>query len=129
MGGMKASCRALRHAALLSALLSLWLAAPFALVYAQNGDLPSPKGRNSLSNSELSVAPTGEQTRRVVVIEDTRSRIEEQRMGGQTERITVQPKSNAPAYEVLPESPSRNPGAQGPARRGGGERVWHIFSF
>jgi hypothetical protein len=98
-------------------------------IYAQNSNQPAQKVRGQLSNSEQITSPSGEQTRRVVVIEDAGTRIEEQRLGGQTERISVQPKNNAPAYEVLPESPSRNPGAQGPARRGGGERVWNIFSF
>jgi hypothetical protein len=129
MRGMKAPCPALRATVLATALLSVWLALPGGQIYAQNGKQPAQALRSQLSNSEQTAAPSGQQTRRVVVIEDAGSRIEEQRMGGQTERISVQPKNNAPAYEVLPENPSRNPGAQGPARRGGGERVWNIFSF
>ena len=37
-------------------------------------------------------------------IEDSGARVDEVRYGGQTQSITVQPKANVPAYEVLPSN-------------------------
>jgi hypothetical protein len=59
--------------------------------------------------------------------EDKGNRVDEVRSGGQTQRITVQPKNGLPAYEVQPASPgSANPGA-GIGQTG--SRVWHIRQF
>lgn len=65
------------------------------------------------------------------VAEDEHVRIAEQRVRGQTQRISVQPKAaaggaSAPAYEVLPA-----PGGQDPsqARDSTGRRVWPVLSF
>ena len=63
-------------------------------------------------------------------VEDEAVKIDEVRYGGQTQSITVQPKNGLPAYEVLPQTPSRARLDDG--RRGtsaGGERVWNVFSF
>ena len=59
------------------------------------------------------------------VIEDDRARIEELRVRGQNQRITVQPKKGGKAYEVLPADGSRDDATRGAA----GQRVWHLFSF
>lgn len=65
-----------------------------------------------------------------IVVEDAGSRVDEVRVGGQTQSITVQPKTNVPAYEVKPSDGVRAPlpvreGASG----GGGTRVWSIGKF
>ncbi|WP_332813205.1 hypothetical protein [Ramlibacter sp.] len=66
-----------------------------------------------------------------LVHEDAGSRIEELRYAGQAQSITVQPKvAEAPAYEVMPATPSRDRVAderQGSA--GGGQRFWNVFRF
>lgn len=63
--------------------------------------------------------------------EDAGSRIDEVRYGGQTERITVQPKANVPAYEVEPASLARS--RPGDHRDGlsnaGGQRSWNLKRF
>ena len=64
--------------------------------------------------------------------EDAGSRIDEVRMGGQTQSITVQPKvEGLPAYEVQPGSMIR--GRPRDAREGldnsGGQRTWNVLSF
>lgn len=59
--------------------------------------------------------------------EDTGSRIDELRVGGETKSITVQPKGDAPAYEVAPESNNRNPAATDRERSGKGG--WNLFKF
>jgi len=66
-----------------------------------------------------------------LVHEDSGSRIEETRYGGQTETITVQPKAAVPGYEVQPPSQART--LAGDDRRGlsgaGGTRFWNVFKF
>ena len=63
--------------------------------------------------------------------EDAGSRIDEVRVGGQAESITVQPKGGAPAYAVDPANLSRSrPGDQ---RNGlssaGGRTSWTVLPF
>lgn len=58
--------------------------------------------------------------------EDAGSRIDELRVGGETKRITVQPKGDAPAYEIAPENANRSPATPERERSSGG---WKIKSF
>lgn len=63
-------------------------------------------------------------------IEDAANRIEEVRVGGQTQSIAVQPKADVPAYEIQPSDLARNRPDQG--RDGFSERkqrVWNVLSF
>lgn len=64
-------------------------------------------------------------------VEDSGSRIDELRVGGETQSITVSPKGGMPAYEVLPASANRAPSAgdRNSASGSGGTRVWKIFGF
>ncbi|MCA3238034.1 MAG: hypothetical protein ACK5RC_11290 [Curvibacter sp.] len=59
--------------------------------------------------------------------EDAGTRIDELRVGGQTQSITVTPKGKAPAYEVAPESNNRNPAASD--GQGEGRARWNIFKY
>jgi hypothetical protein len=59
--------------------------------------------------------------------EDAGNRVDEVRSGGQTQRITVQPKDGAPAYEVLPTGPSTTSPDRGIGQTG--PRVWSIHQF
>lgn len=63
--------------------------------------------------------------------EDAGSRIDELRVGGETKEITVQPKGNAPAYEVTPEGSNRNPASTDRDRDRGseGKSGWKLFKF
>lgn len=47
-------------------------------------------------------------------LEDAGARIDELRVGGETQSITVQPKGSMPAYQITPVS---------------GERSWKLLSF
>jgi hypothetical protein len=62
--------------------------------------------------------------------EDKLSRIEELRVGGQTQSIEVQPKNGAPAYNI---APLRNTDASGggPNQRSGnaGKSSWRVLNF
>jgi len=66
-----------------------------------------------------------------LVHEDSGSRIEEVRYGGQTESITVQPKAPLPGYEVTPPTMARNPAGDDRSGRSGsgGTRFWNVFKF
>jgi hypothetical protein len=58
--------------------------------------------------------------------EDVGSRIDELRVGGETRSITVQPKGDAPAYQVAPESNNRNPAS---TDRKDGTGGWNILKY
>ena len=53
--------------------------------------------------------------------EDGGTRIDELRVGGQTQNITVQPKNDMPAYEVRPTDAQGSPSA--------GSRMWTFKKF
>jgi hypothetical protein len=73
-------------------------------------------------------APDGrEQAIERIQHEDQGARIDELRVGGETRQITVQPKGEAPAYEVSPESNNRNPaGTDGHSE---GQPRWNLFRY
>ena len=64
-------------------------------------------------------------------VEDGGSRVDELRVGGQTQTITVQPKTgDMPAYEVLPSDGVRNlPGSRNGSESTTGPRVWNVIKF
>ena len=79
-------------------------------------------------------APAERQTdRRIEHIqhEDRGTRIDELRVGGETQSITVQPKGGMPAYDVLPATGNRSPATvdRGNAGASGGTRVWKVLGF
>ncbi|HRI18560.1 MAG TPA: hypothetical protein PL196_08570 [Burkholderiaceae bacterium] len=70
---------------------------------------------------------TAEPEARRVVLEDDAVRIEELRVRGQVQKISVTPKaSGARPYEIVPPDSSRD--ASQP-RGLAGQRVWNLFSF
>ena len=65
------------------------------------------------------------------VIEDDSTRIEELRVRGQTQKVTIQPKNGvAPAYEIIVGNGSHelSPGA-GSTRGAIGKSVWRVLDF
>ena len=67
-----------------------------------------------------------------VVIEDKATRIEELRVRGQTQRITVQPKGGAieKSYELIPADGARDMSySAGSSRGAAGQRVWNVLNF
>ena len=82
--------------------------------------------------SPPTVAPPADPGQRVerITHEDKFTRIDELRVGGQTQRIEVQPKNGAPAYEISPVRPADPPGQGASERTGnGGKSSWRIFNF
>ena len=79
---------------------------------------------------EGSLDPRQNQKIERIRIEDNANRIEEVRVGGQTQNVTVQPKADVPAYEIQPNDLARNrpaAGRDGLAERK--QRVWNVFNF
>ena len=88
---------------------------------------PAPQGREDNS------AETGKHNQRIehIRVEDAGSRVDETRVGGQTQSITVQPKvGSMPEYEV-----QSNDGARAARNRDNnsgdttGTRVWNFLKF
>jgi len=64
------------------------------------------------------------------VIEDGRARIDELRVRGQLQRITVSPKGPAPRYEIIVGDGSRDFFEGANTSRGAtGKRVWNVLKF
>ena len=97
-------------------LLPLALAGGSALAQntSQNPAQPNESVREQLSQPEQTGTPSKaagrlNQTSERILVEDAGSRIDELRVGGQTQSITVQPKvGNLPEYEVQPSDGVRN---------------------
>jgi hypothetical protein len=63
--------------------------------------------------------------------EDAGTRIDEVRVGGETQSITVQPKtgSNVPAYEVKPSDSTKGSAPSSSKGDTNGSRVWNVLKF
>ena len=110
----------------------LGIAAGSAL--AQN---PSPNAsqgaadqREPLQNPEQDKGRLNQRTQRIQ-IEDAGSKVDELRVGGQTQSISVQPKTgNMPSYEVQsPDGARGRAGSQSGAETTTAPRVWNVFKF
>jgi hypothetical protein len=67
----------------------------------------------------------------LTVIEDDATRIEELKVRGQTQRITVQPKKGGmKPYEIIPADQGRDMSDSAGSQRGAaGKRVWRVLTF
>jgi hypothetical protein len=75
-------------------------------------------------------ARAGEPAVRRTVIDDGRARIEELRVRGQLQKITVAPKGNVPGYEILLGDGVHPVGDDpGTSRGSAGKRVWNVLRF
>ncbi len=63
--------------------------------------------------------------------EDAGSRIDELRVGGETQSIQVSPKGGMPAYDVVPERSNSQltRGERSSTGNTGGTRVWKVLGF
>lgn len=75
--------------------------------------------------------PRPDQVIQRIRIEDAGSRIDEVRVGGQTQSITVQPKTgiNVPAYEIKPSDNARGSAPSSASGDTAGSRVWNVLKF
>ena len=102
-------------------LLSLSLGLALCLSQALAQSAPAP---TSPSAAKAPVEPRVERIR----VEDGSVRIDEVRVGGQTQNITVQPK-NMPAYELGTHSSNRNPATDNSDSGQTGSRGWKVLGF
>ncbi len=63
--------------------------------------------------------------------EDAGTRIDEVRVGGETQSITVQPKTgiSVPAYEVRPSDTAKSSSPSSSSSDTNGARVWNVLKF
>ncbi|MEO8249694.1 MAG: hypothetical protein ABI589_10010 [Burkholderiales bacterium] len=93
---------------------------------------PAPPAPSAPPASDAAPAPEATQKKiERIHIEDAGTRIDELRYGGETQSITVKPKSGAPEYEVVPFDGARQrPQNEGDNSAGAsGQRVWKLFGF
>lgn len=100
--------------------------APFPLAVVLAGALAQPSPAQS-TGAPQGIEPKVQRT----VIEDDGARIEELRVRGQTQRITVTPKVGRwQGYEIITHDGSRDLSDGADSMRGAaGKRVWHVLSF
>lgn len=106
-------------------LLCLALAALAGSVHAQEGKAPAAPAATAPA------AAPAEPRVQHIVIEDEGSRIEELRVRGATQRITVKPKvGTTQGYEIIVGDGSRDlSDGVNTSRGAAGKRVWHLLSF
>ena len=83
------------------------------------------------SATQTAPATRPDQVIQRIRIEDAGSRIDEVRVGGQTQSITVQPKTgtNVPAYEIKPSDNARGAAPSSSNGDTAGSRVWNVLKF
>jgi Protein of unknown function (DUF2782) len=88
-------------------------------------------GQTAPSAPTQTATPAGEPVVQRTVIEDEGSRIDELKVRGQTQRITVQPKvGTTKAYQIITSDGTRNlSDSHGAANGSAGKRVWQVLSF
>ena len=84
----------------------------------------------STTIEEIEVGRAGEPNVKRTVIDDSRARIEELRVRGQLQKVTVAPKGGAPGYEILLGDGAHPIGDDpGTSRSSAGKRVWNVLKF
>lgn len=65
-----------------------------------------------------------------ITVEDAGSRVDELRVGGEAQAITVQPKAGVPSYEMQPTDGARSRIMDRDIRGGPkSQRVWNVLTF
>jgi hypothetical protein len=108
---------------------TLWLRSlPAALVLAL---LSPPAPAADVAVAKSAAQGVADARVSITVIEDDSTHIEETRVRGQTQKVTVQAKnSKAPSYEIIMGDGSRDlSDGPGSTRGAAGKRVWNIFNF
>jgi len=112
--------------------------AALASLGARAADAPPPPAPPALAASSVPLPeesearrPTGgEPVIKRTVIDDSQAHIEELRVRGNLQKVTVAPKGRAPSYEVLTgdgyHSTADDPGT---SRGSAGKRVWNVLRF
>jgi hypothetical protein len=121
-----------RRAALaLVTLLVLSPMAPAALAQQTPAQQAAAKPIPAPAEPGPGVAGRPDQTIQRIRTEDAGTRIDEVRVGGETQSISVQPKTgnNTPAYEVKPSDSTRGSAPSPSSGDTNGSRVWNVMKF
>ncbi len=112
-------------------LLAAALAAlPLAAAVAQTQAPAQPPAAPAAAEEAPAVPGRRNQTIKRIRIEDAGTRIDELRVGGQTEQITVQPKAaGVPPYEIKPAEGAHGTPPEAAGGDTGGSRVWNVLKF
>lgn len=129
---MKHTLRSVKAAWLLACMLAGSATGAWAQAPAAPPDSSSGNAASALSIEDTSTQPSA-QNQRIERLshEDAGSRVDELRVGGRSKSVTVTPKTGAPAYEIVPNDPSRNRGdnSNGDGSSPTGRRVWKLGNF
>lgn len=102
---------------------------PLAAAVAQT-QAPAQPAAPPAAEEAPAVPGRHNQTIKRIRIEDAGSRIDELRVGGQTEQITVQPKAEGvPPYEIKPVEGAHGTPPEATGGDTGGSRVWNVLKF
>ncbi|MDM0104564.1 hypothetical protein QTH97_06445 [Variovorax sp. J22R24] len=125
---MSSSTLLVRRNRLVSLVLAC--AAPSAAVFAQNPQPPASTPTQAQPDPDKAAGRHNQKIERIHV-EDRNATVDELRVGGQTESITVKP-ANGPSYQVMPNETERvrNQGQSDQSSGENGSRVWwNVFKF
>ncbi len=114
--------------------LATLLLAGVASIAAVQAQTPPPAQQPAPAGKTEAEKENGRQNQKIEHIhtEDSGATVDELRVGGQTQSITVKPKNNAPAYQVLPNADlnNSNRGQPDTSNSDPGSRVWwNVFKF
>jgi hypothetical protein len=109
-------------------LLPLFLCSLAPAVALAQAPAKAPASTNRDTQADPDAGKT-EQKIEKIRHEDSGSRIDELRVGGETKSITVKPKGDMPPYELGTGSSNRNPTATDPANGKGGSPGWKVLGF
>ena len=113
---------------LMAALLAgNWASAAFAQTAAATS---SPAQLRPADVAAPASSATDQKIQRIRT-EDSGSRIDELRVGGETQSITVQPKAGSavPSYEVKPPESAKGNTPSASSGDTNGSRVWNVLKF
>ena len=108
-------------------LATTWESAAFAQTPATTG---APAQLRPAESATPTPSATDKKIQRIRT-EDSGSRIDELRVGGETQSITVQPKagSGLPSYEVKPPESAKGNTPSASSGDTNGSRVWNVLKF
>ncbi len=92
---------------------------------------PAPAAAPDAASTQSNARSLPQKATEHIRTEDAGTRIDEVRVGGETQSITVQPKtgSNLPAYEVKPSDSTKGSPPSSSKGDTNGSRVWNVLKF
>ncbi|MDB5887116.1 MAG: hypothetical protein JWR74_3287 [Polaromonas sp.] len=105
--------------------------APFLLIAAAFAALPLAAAQTPAPAGAATAVQPARPDKKIERIrtEDAGTRIDELRVGGETQQITVQPKNGGAAYEVKPAEGARGTAPAASSNETNGSRVWNVLKF